>query len=110
MTEIKIQISHNMVCIQDLNVFLPNLVSLNLEGSSLSSLRDIGIHLKVKHLNVSRCGLKNLDGTTSLSTVVDLVADDNHITSVGQLCNLPDLYKLSLKKYLHIFKCEKNLK
>lgn len=87
-----------MVCIQDMNVFMPNLVSLNLEGSSLSSLRDIGIHLKVKHLNVSRCGLKSLDGTNGLATVVDLVADDNHIRFVGQICNLVDLHKLSLRK------------
>lgn len=96
--EVKLKLSSNMVCIQDLNVFLPMLVSLNLEGSSLNSLRDLGINLKIKHLNVSRCGLRSLDGTNGLSMVVDLVADDNMIDSVHPLCNLTDLHKLSIRK------------
>lgn len=95
---VHLKIKSTMICIQHLEVFLPNLVALDLDGSELSSLRDLGIHLRIKTLNVSRCGLYNLDGTTGLTTLVELVADENHISSVGQLCNLGELQKLSLRR------------
>lgn len=88
-----------MVCIQRLDIFLPQLVSLNLDGSILNSLRDLGTNLSVKYLNVSRCGLNSLDGTNGLQTLVHLVADDNRINGVGQICNLHDLQRLSLRGY-----------
>lgn len=97
--EVHLKIMSSMVCIQRLDVFLPNLVALNLDGSSLNSLRDLGSNLTVQYLNVSRCGLNSLDGTNGLSMLLHLVADGNRIHSVGQLCNLPDLQKLSLRGY-----------
>lgn len=97
LTEVHLKIMSSMVCIQRLDMFLPRLVSLNLDGSALNSLRDLGANLKVKYLNVSRCGLSSLDGTNGLPTVVHLVADGNRITGVGQICNLIDLQKLSLR-------------
>lgn len=80
-----------------LNVFLPALVALNLDGSSLNTLRDLGDSLTVKYLNVSRCGLKNFDGINGLSTIEHLVADDNSIREIAQLANLVNLSKLSLR-------------
>ena len=90
-----------MVCIQRLDEFLPSLVSLNLDGSKLNSLRDLGSNLSIKYLNVSRCGLRSLDGTNGLTTLVHLVADTNNIQNFGPLCNLPDLRRLSIRRFFH---------
>lgn len=86
-----------MVCIQRLDAFLPNLVVLNLDGSKLNSLRDLGCHLEIKHLNVSRCGLNNLDGSASFTKLIQFIADDNRIRTMGQVCSLTELQKLSLR-------------
>lgn len=80
-----------------LNVFLPALVALNLDGSSLNSLRDLGDSLNLRYLNVSRCGLRNFDGISGLNTIQHLVADENSIRQIAQLSNLHDLCKLSLR-------------
>lgn len=97
---VHLRIASTMICIQHLEVFLPNLVVLDLNGSELSSLRDLGTQLRIKSLNVSRCGLHSLDGTTGLSTLVELVADENAIRGVEQVCNLIELTKLSLRGYV----------
>lgn len=96
-TEVNLKLSSSMVCIQRLEVFLPNLVSLNLDGSSLNSLRDLGTGLVIKYLNVSRCGLANLDGTNGLTSLIHLVAESNTIRDVSPVFNLSDLRKLNLR-------------
>lgn len=97
LTEIQLRVMSNMVGLHRLNVFLPSLVSLNLDGSSLHSLRDLGCGLTIQYLNVSRCSLKSFDGAGGLSMVQHLVADFNQIRDVGQLNELYFLKKLSLK-------------
>lgn len=97
LTEVNLKLSSTMVCIQRLEVFLPNLVSLNLDGSSLNSLRDLGTGLSIKYLNVSRCGLANLDGTNGLTSLIHLVAESNSIREVSPVFNLSDLRKLNLR-------------
>lgn len=86
-----------MVGLQRLNDFMPNLKALNLDGSTLYSLRDLGCNLEVIYLNVSRCSLTSFDGTNGLTTVQHLIADYNHISDVGSLCNLSQLHKLSIR-------------
>lgn len=86
-----------MMGLHRLNVFLPSLMALNLDGSELASLRDLGTNLNIKYLNVSRCGLRSLDGTNGLSTVRHLVADGNYISNTQQVCNLTELKILSLR-------------
>ncbi|XP_037047719.1 leucine-rich repeat-containing protein 9 [Bradysia coprophila] len=97
LTEVNLKLSSTMVCIQRLEVFLPNLVSLNLDGSSLNSLRDLGTGLVIKYLNVSRCGLTSLDGTNGLASLIHLVAESNAIREVSPIFNLNDLRKLNLR-------------
>lgn len=80
-----------------LNIFVPALVALNLDGSSLNTLRDLGDDLTIKYLNVSRCGLRNFDGVNGFTTLEHLVADDNSIKEIAQLANLPNLCKLSVR-------------
>lgn len=85
-----------MFGLHHLNVFLPSLVELNLDGSSLNSLRDLGCDLNIKYLNVSRCGLRSLDGINGISFIEHLVADFNSIGDMLQLSSLRDLQKLSI--------------
>lgn len=99
LNSVHLKISSTMICIQHLEVFLPNLQALDLDGSELSSLRDLGTNLRIKSLNVSRCGLYSLDGATGLTELVKLVADENHISTVGQLCSLHHLRTISLRWY-----------
>lgn len=96
LTSIEMRVMTSMVGLHRLNVFLPCLISLNLDGSALNSLRDLGCGLTIKYLNVSRCGLRSFDGIGGLAMVEHLVADCNSISNVGQLNQLGDLKKLSL--------------
>lgn len=100
LTEIHLKIMSSMVCIQRLDVFLPNLVALNLDGSMLNSLRDLGSYLQIKYLNVSRCGLNSLDGSSCFTKLVHLIADGNRIRNMAQVCSLIDLQKLSLRGFV----------
>lgn len=81
-----------------MHIFLPNLMALNLDGSSLESLRHLGCDLKLKYLNVSRCGLKSFDGINGFDTIEQIIADGNDISSVMQLGSLPELQTLSLRR------------
>lgn len=76
---------------------MPHLRALNLEGSMLFSLRDLGSDLStLVYLNISRCGLKSLDGTNGLSNLTELIADFNLVEDAGPCSNLPQIRKLSL--------------
>lgn len=97
LTHIQMRISSNVFGLHQMHIFLPSLIALNLNGSSLNSLRDLGSDLKVKYLNVSRCGLRSLDGINGFEAIEHLVADDNEISSVMQLCGLHELQSLSLR-------------
>jgi Leucine-rich repeat (LRR) protein len=65
----------------------------------LFSLRDLGCDLSsLTYLNISRCGLKSLDGTNGLSTLTELVADHNLIEDAGPCSNIPQIRKISLAR------------
>lgn len=92
------RVSPNVFGLHQMHIFLPNLIALNLDGSSLESLRDLGCDLKVKYLNVSRCRLRSFDGISGFDTVEHLIADGNEISNVMQLGGLQELHTLSLRK------------
>lgn len=97
-TEIKLRVISHMISLQRIPMFCPNIKILNLEGSVVGSLRDLGTDMRtLLHLNVSRCGLKNLDGTNGLVKLEELVADNNDIEDANPVTNLPSIKKLSLK-------------
>ena len=84
MTEVKLKVISHMTSLQRIPLFMPNLKSLNLEGSIVLTLRDLGCDMGcLVYLNVSRCSLKSLDGTNGLETLEELVADYNMIEEVG---------------------------
>uniref|UniRef100_A0A1B0CYT0 U2A'/phosphoprotein 32 family A C-terminal domain-containing protein n=2 Tax=Phlebotomus papatasi TaxID=29031 RepID=A0A1B0CYT0_PHLPP len=95
--ELKLRVISHLTSLQRIHAFVPCLVSLNLDGSIIHSLRDLGCHLNLRHLNVSRCGLRTLDGTSCLVTLEELIADGNSIEFVEPCYNLPILSMLSLK-------------
>lgn len=98
LTQIQMRVSPNVFGLHQMHIFLPNLIALNLDGSSLESLRDLGCDLKVKYLNVSRCGLRSFDGISGFDTVEHLIADGNEISNVMQLGGLQELHTLTLRK------------
>lgn len=99
LTHIEMRVTPNVFGLHQMHIFLPNLIALNLDGSCLESLRDLGCELKLKYLNVSRCRLRNFDGFSGFEMVEHLVADDNEITSIIQLNGLQELHTLSLRGY-----------
>lgn len=94
---IQIRVSSEVFGLHQMHIFLPNLMALDLHSSSLKSLRHLGSNLKLKYLNVSRCGLKTFDGISGFECVEHLVADDNEITDTMQLSVLNDLQTLSIR-------------
>ncbi|XP_040826578.1 leucine-rich repeat-containing protein 56 isoform X2 [Ochotona curzoniae] len=77
---------------------LPNLRQLKLNGSHLSSLRDLGSslgHLQV--LWLARCGLADLDGISSLPELKELYVSYNDISDLSPLCLLERLEVLDLE-------------
>ncbi|XP_320563.5 uncharacterized protein LOC1280701 [Anopheles gambiae] len=97
-SEIKLKVISHMTSLQRIPCFIPQLRSLILEGSIVMTLRDLGCDMTfLRYLNVSRCSLKHLDGTTGLESLEELVADYNLIQEVGPCTNLINIKKISLK-------------
>ena len=95
--QIKLRIISSAISLHRLPYFMPHLRILNLEGSMLFSLRDLGCDLSTLiYLNISRCGLKSLDGTNGLGNLTELIADFNLIEDAGPCSNLPQIRKISL--------------
>lgn len=91
------RVTPNVFGLHQMHIFLPNLVAMNLDGSYLESLRDLGCDLNLKYLNVSRCRLRTFDGISGFDMIEQLIADDNDISNVMQLSGLYELQTLSLR-------------
>lgn len=80
---------------------MPQLTELNLDGSALLSLRDLGCDMtNLTILHVTRCGLNSLDGLFGLQTLIELYAASNNIDDLSSCACLPDIKKLDLRKYI----------
>ncbi|GAB0087775.1 uncharacterized protein DMENIID0001_021210 [Sergentomyia squamirostris] len=95
--DLKLRVISHLTSLQRIHSFVPCLISLNLDGSIIHSLRDLGCHLNLKYLNVSRCGLRTLDGTSCLGSLEEFIADGNFIEFVEPCYNLSALTTFSLK-------------
>ncbi|BFZ03963.1 hypothetical protein BsWGS_07002 [Bradybaena similaris] len=77
---------------------LPNLLELNLNGSRISCMRDLGSSLrKLRVLWMARCGLEELDGISALSELRELYLEYNEISDVSPLSMLEHLQVLDLE-------------
>ncbi|XP_009468599.1 PREDICTED: leucine-rich repeat-containing protein 56 [Nipponia nippon] len=78
--------------------YLPNLRELKLNNSLLVSVRDLGTTLSHLHvLWMARCGLSDLDGISSCSSLKELYISYNNISDLSQLTWLDHLEVLDLE-------------
>ncbi|KAG2448451.1 hypothetical protein HYH02_006343 [Chlamydomonas schloesseri] len=84
--------------IAHLGASLPNLHELNLNGSTLDSLRDLGTGFRLLQvLWVSRCGLRSLDGLNGLTALRELYAAYNDISDLQPVDCCPQLEVLDVE-------------
>uniref|UniRef100_A0A8C3JKV6 Leucine rich repeat containing 56 n=1 Tax=Calidris pygmaea TaxID=425635 RepID=A0A8C3JKV6_9CHAR len=78
--------------------YLPNLRELKLNNSLLVSVRDLGTTLSHLHvLWMAHCGLSDLDGISSCSSLKELYIAYNNISDLSQLTWLDHLEVLDLE-------------
>lgn len=98
METVRLRVISYSISLSRLSLFLPRLQRLDLSGSVLSSLRDLGYGLmQLTHLNISNCGLNSFDGTSGLPAIRVLIADGNMIQRVGPLTELSQLQVLQAR-------------
>lgn len=95
---VKLRVITTQTSLSQISILVPNLMKLDLNGSILNSLRDLGYGLNnLTYLNISNCGLTSLDGTSGMINVKELIADGNLIQLIGSISTLNLLTRLSLK-------------
>ncbi|KAK9753454.1 hypothetical protein QE152_g1989 [Popillia japonica] len=98
-TTVKLQVIAIDVSLQYLSYHTPLLQELILDGSVISSLRDLGCGLKcLKILRVNRCGLKHIDGTFGIDSLEELYATKNSIQDISPCVNLPKIRIIDVRK------------
>ncbi|XP_068022783.1 leucine-rich repeat-containing protein 56 [Melanerpes formicivorus] len=97
-TALEMQVDTTDSSLGSLGAYLPRLRELKLNGSLLVSVRDLGTTLS--HLQVlwlAGCGLSDLDGISSCSSLRELYVGYNHISDLSQLPWLDHLEVLDLE-------------
>jgi Leucine-rich repeat (LRR) protein len=83
---IKLKIDTSYQSLLNIGDLLKRLDNLTLDGSKISSVRDLGVGLKfLVSLSVNDCGLSELDGIGMLTSLKKLSARDNDIEDVTAL-------------------------
>jgi len=83
LTTLSLKIDKNFNMMNDIGFRLPNLIELNLEGSEIESIMDIGTSFKkLEKLNVSKCGLNDLCGIICFKNLKELYASNNKINDL----------------------------
>ncbi|XP_055900391.1 leucine-rich repeat-containing protein 56-like [Biomphalaria glabrata] len=77
---------------------LPNLTELKLSGSNIASVRDLGSSLRtLRVLWLTRCGLEELDGISSMLNLRELYMEYNEISDLSPLSMLEEIETLDLE-------------
>nr|XP_021410771.1 leucine-rich repeat-containing protein 56 [Lonchura striata domestica] len=95
---LEMRVDTREISLGNFGVHLPNLRELKLNNSLLVSVRDLGTSLS--HLCVlwmARCGLSDLDGISSCSSLKELYIAYNNISDLSQLTWLDHLEVLDLE-------------
>ena len=101
LTSISLKIDKNFNMMNDIGYRLPNLIELNLEGSEIESIMDIGTSFnKLEKLNVSGCGLTDLSGIICFQNLKELNASNNKITDLIDIEMCEELRILDLSNNL----------
>ncbi|XP_033941497.1 leucine-rich repeat-containing protein 56 [Pseudochaenichthys georgianus] len=78
--------------------YLPKLVRLKMNNSTISSVRDLGTTLsRLEVLWMSRCSLQHLDGLSTLSSLKELYLAYNNVSDLSQAGMLENLQLLDLE-------------
>lgn len=95
---VRLRVISYTLSLSHLALFVPRLQHLDLSGSVLCSLRDLGYGLvHLQHLNISNCGLNSFDGASGFPALRVLIADDNMIQRIGPLTELMMLQHISAR-------------
>jgi hypothetical protein len=63
MTSLCLKVKENFGMLNEIGMYLPNLIELNLSGSNLACVEEIGFSfVNLKVLNISNCNLSDLSG------------------------------------------------
>ncbi|XP_066154592.1 dynein axonemal light chain 1 isoform X2 [Euwallacea fornicatus] len=98
-TQIKLRVIARELALQQLGIHLPSLRELVLDGSIISSLRDLGHGLRsLKILRVNRCRLSCIDGVLGFESLEELHAADNSIKDLSPCAFLSNLKVLDIRR------------
>ena len=101
LTSLSLKIDRNFNMMNDIGYRLPNLIELNLAGSDIESIMDIGTSFnKLEKLNVSGCGLTDLSGIICFQNLKELNASNNKITDLIDIEMCEELKSIDLSNNL----------
>ena len=101
LTSLSLKIDKNFNMMNDIGYRLPNLIELNLQGSEIESIMDIGTSFnKLEKLNVSGCGLADLSGIICFQNLKELNASNNKITDLIDIEMCEELKVIDLSNNL----------
>ena len=101
LTSLSLKIDKNFNMMNDIGYRLPNLIELNLQGSTIESIMDIGTSFnKLEKLNISGCGLTDLSGIICFRNLKELNASNNKITDLLDIEMCEELKVIDLSNNL----------
>ena len=101
LTSLRLKIDRNFNMMNDIGFRLPNLIDLDLQGSEIESIMDIGTSFnKLEKLNVSGCGLTDLSGIICFQNLKELNASNNKIADLIDIEMCEELKYLDLSNNL----------
>ncbi|KAH1009400.1 hypothetical protein HUJ04_001759 [Dendroctonus ponderosae] len=99
-TQINLRVIAREVALQQLGTYLPALRELTLDGSIISSFRDLGYGLRhLKILKVNRCQLTCIDGVFGFENLEELYAADNSIKDLSPCAFFSNLRIIDVRRY-----------
>eukprot|EP01138_Halocafeteria_seosinensis_P013452 gb/GECG01013738.1/.p1 GENE.gb/GECG01013738.1/~~gb/GECG01013738.1/.p1 ORF type:complete len:717 (+),score=92.06 gb/GECG01013738.1/:1-2151(+) len=99
--KVQLGINTSDVSASALGEYLPNLRSLTLDGSVMSSIRDLGTKLRnLRFLFIANCGVTDLDGICALEALEELHAPYNRVSDAAPLALHDQLQVLDLRNNL----------
>ena len=103
MTTLCLKIDRFFNMMNDIGYRLPNLIELDLKGSEIDSIMDIGTSFyKLEKLNVSNCGLIDLSGIICFKKLKELYAANNKISDLIDIEMCDELKLIDLSNNLII--------
>ncbi|KAL3267524.1 hypothetical protein HHI36_011647 [Cryptolaemus montrouzieri] len=98
-TQLKLKVITREISLQQLSIYTPALRELTLDGSYVSSLRDLGCGLKnLKILRLNRCSLNHFDSVSSIENLEEIYATDNYLVDISSCAFLPKIRIIDVRR------------